>query len=197
MNIAAVTRKIFAVRGIHYFFTRFGGSTLRRLSFDEKYRSGEWKFEGDNPELARLVEQHSNNGHILILGCGSAPIASALNPESFRSVLGIDLSPEAIASAKKRAGEKIRFEVGDMTRFQCCKNYDVILFSDSLNYVNWFARRWLLKKLCRHLTPHGRIIVVTAEPERYAGILRMIRRHFTVELDRKLACSSRHVLTFC
>lgn len=191
-----LVRRILSVRGIHYLATRFGGNRLRSLSFDEKYRSGDWNFTNDDPDLVRLVEEYGASGHILVLGCGTAPIAGALKPASFQSLLGIDLSQEAIAAANKRANEKIRFEVADMVGFRCPRDYDVILFSDSLNYVSWLARRRLLQKLCRHLTPRGRMMVVIAAPARYAGILRMIRRHFEVEVDRSLRGSQRHVLVF-
>src|ERR1700728_4624516 len=107
-----LVQKFLGLRGIHYFATRFGWRSLRRISFDEKFRKGDWIFAGENPDLVQLVEKYSSNGHILALGCGTASIAGALNPQSFQSFLGLDLSVEAIARACKYANDKIRFECG-------------------------------------------------------------------------------------
>jgi trans-aconitate methyltransferase len=189
-------RRFLSLRGIHYAVTRFGGKRLRSLSFDGKFQSGDWNFNSENPDLVHLVETYCFNGHILALGCGTAPIASALNAASFQSFLGIDLSEKAIGIANNRANESIRFEVGEMVGYQCRRNYDVILFSDSFYYVNRFSRKKFLRRLCRSLTPRGRIIVSLAQPMRYASILTMIQSNFTVEVDRSLGGAQGHVLVF-
>jgi len=189
-------QKALRIRGIHWLITRFGGKRLCRLSFDEKYKSGDWAFGSETRDLVQLVEKYSSSGHVLALGCGAAPIAGALNPVSYRSFLGIDLSSEAIAIARKQANNRIRFETGDMVSYRCSRKYDVILFPDSLYYVPFFARKRLLVKLCRGLTARGKIIVVIAHPDRYAGILKMIRQNFAVDVDRELEGTKRHVLVF-
>jgi SAM-dependent methyltransferase len=189
-------KKILGMRGIHYLVTRFGWKGLRRLSFDEKFRKGDWIFNGENPDLVQLVESYSGKGHILALGCGTASIAGVLNPESFQSFLGVDLSTEAISLAGKHANEKIRFECGDMLQFQCPRKYNVILFPNSLNYAERLSRKKLLRTLSLSLAPGGRIIVSLAQPARYEGIINMIREEFSVEVDRDLQSAGGRVLVF-
>ena len=188
--------RLLSLRGVHYLATRFGGRKLRSLSFDRKFTSGDWNFSSESPDLVELVEKYCRNGHILVLGCGAAPIAGALNPARFQSLLGIDLSREAIAAANKHANERICFGLGDMAAYQCTRGYDVILFSNSFYYLRWWSRKSLLRRLSRSLTPDGRIIVSLAQPARYSGILAMIRSHFAVDVDRELHGAGGHVLVF-
>jgi 2-polyprenyl-3-methyl-5-hydroxy-6-metoxy-1,4-benzoquinol methylase len=181
-----IVHKLLGLRGAHYFASRFGWKELRSASFDEKFRNGDWIFSGENPDLVRLVEEHCHNGHILTLGCGTAPIAGALNPERFQSFLGVDLSTEAIHLARKHANEKVHFETGDMLKHRCQRRYDVILFPNSIYYVSWWSQKRLLRKLRRQLSPNGKMIITLAQPVRYAKILKMVRENFNIELDRDL-----------
>jgi trans-aconitate methyltransferase len=188
-------RRFLALRGVHYLASRYGWKKLRALSFDGKYRAGDWVFSDENPDLVHLVEEYAREGHILVLGCGTAPIASALDANAFQSFLGVDLSEEAIAMANKRATAKIRFQGGDMENYQCARQFNVIVFPDSFNYVSLSSQKDVLQKLCRSLLPQGRIIVSISQPARYAGILDMIRGNFRVEVDKSLQ-SAGHVLVF-
>jgi trans-aconitate methyltransferase len=197
MNASALSDRLLQIRGVHWLASRFGGVRLRRLSFDAKFRNGTWDFQNESPSLVRLVEQYSGGGHILVLGCGACPIASALPVSSYTSLLGVDLSPEAVALASSRHNlPNVRFEVHEMREFQCAQLYDVILFSDSLYYVQRSLREKLLRRLSRHLSPNGHIVVAIAEPQRYAPILEMIRANFQVDVDGPLKHEQRHVLVF-
>src|ERR1041385_2690915 len=154
-------------RGVHWLVTRFGPRKLRSLSFDEKFKSGVWRFDDESPGLARLVEKHAAGGHILVMGCGSSSIATQLSASSFESLLGVDISAEALQRSEKLGNEKVKFQMADMLEFRCPRRYDVILFAESLYYVRYGARRKLLKRMSQSLTPLGRIIVVIARSEEH------------------------------
>jgi trans-aconitate methyltransferase len=196
-NMVELAQRILSLRGIHYLATRLGGRRVRNLSFDGKFIRGDWDFDRESPDLVELVEQYCSNGHLLVLGCGTAAIAGALNPAAFQSLLGVDISQEAIVRANKHANDKIRFAIGDMLDYRCSRRYDVILFSNSLNYISCRSAKRVLRRLCASLTPQGKIIVSIAQPVRYASVIRMIRCHFTVEVDRVLQWGEGHVLVFC
>jgi len=191
-----ICNRLLGIPVVHWFATRIGPARLRARSFDVKYRSGEWDFRSDSRDLARLVEEYINKGHLLVLGCGTCSIVRDLTPNSFTSLLGIDLSVEAITRARRSSGSRERFEVGDMLTFQCQQQYDVVLFSESLYYVPGRHRAALLHSLRANLTDTGRVIVTIAEPKRYAAILKAIRLAFDVEVDRALDSGERHVLVF-
>jgi SAM-dependent methyltransferase len=193
--LARWLRSFLCFPGVQYLTTRLGGRNLRRWSFDEKFRSGEWNFVSEaSSELVRTVERYAGQGNILMLGCGTASLASALNPESFRSLLGVDLSPEAIARARERANHKVRFEVGDMLQFTSAEKFSVIVFSESLYYIKSWQRQKLLERAAQMLAPGGRIVVTVAQPDRFAGMLRMMRQNFQIAEERNFPGSSRRLV---
>jgi trans-aconitate methyltransferase len=191
----AILRRILTLPGFQFFATRFGGSSLRRISFDEKFRRGDWNFS-PGAEFTQTLERYGNGGDILMLGCGSASVAGAMKSESYRSILGLDISGEAINRASKHQSDRIKFELGDMETFECPRQFDAILFSESLYYVGPFKRLPLLKRLAKSLTTTGVIIVTIAQPGRYSNLIEIIRREFDVVEDRKFSGSDRQLLVF-
>lgn len=190
-------KQLLAARGIHYFVTRFCPARLRGLAFDEKYRRGDWNFKGESSdELPSVIRKHLRGGDLLVLGCGGASILDSFEPAAFTSVLGVDLSTEAVRLASRFARNNIVFQVGDMVTFQCPKDYDVILFSESLYYVPSSRQEELLKRLAGHLKPGGVFIVTLAQAKRYHAIIELIRRSFNVLEDRKFENSERQLLVF-
>jgi trans-aconitate methyltransferase len=167
------------------------------MSFDEKFRNGHWNFAASrSSELVDVVEKHLGSGALLVMGCGTGSLIGALKPESFSSVLGIDMSAEAITRAREHTARNVVFEQGDILKYESDKKFSVILFSESLYYIKPWRRRGLLSKLRRNLEPEGTFIVTIAQPSRYAGIIRMIRRNFQVLEDRRFTNSERHLIVF-
>src|SRR5580704_15021259 len=121
-------KRILAAKGIHYLATRFGPARLRGMAFDEKYKRGDWNFSEDGAEMPLVVSKYLHGGDLLMLGCGSATLLGQFEPGAFRSVLGLDLSEEAIRQAREIKRENISFQVADMVTFPCPRPYDVILF---------------------------------------------------------------------
>ena len=195
--MSALFQRFLQLQGIHWLATRVGTRKLRSLTFDGRFQTGIWDFSTESPGLVSLVERYSAGGRILVLGCGSCPIAGLLSPASFTSFVGVDLSPEALVRARRYSAPGVTFELGDMVTYECRQPVDVILFSDSLYYVPPFSRQRLLSRLATRLTDRGRIVVAIAQPRRYDGILEMVRRNFAVELDQELdGEAGRHVLVF-
>ena len=185
------------MRGIHGLVTRYGPKWLRVMAFDEKYRSGDWDFSQDNSsELVELVADRVHHGDILIMGCGSASFLAQLDPASYNSILGIDLSTEAVRLARQHASSRVRFEIADMTQFEWTQPYDVILFSESIYYVSASVREPLLVKLSKCLKADGCFIVTIAQPNRYEAILTMIRENFDMLEDRCFQGSKRRLMVF-
>jgi 2-polyprenyl-3-methyl-5-hydroxy-6-metoxy-1,4-benzoquinol methylase len=193
MNI----RRILAAKGIHYLVTRFGPQSLRRMAFDEKYRVGDWRFKNDSSgELPDLVRKYVRKGDLLMLGCGGAAVLEGLKQGDLTSALGVDLSDEAIRLANRYASESIRFKTGDMETFISDSHYDVILFSESLNYIPLANQEKLLQRLGNYLKKGGVFIVTFAQAKRYSAMIEGIRKHFQVREDRPFRGSSRHLLVF-
>ena len=89
-------------------------------SWDNEYRDGTWKYLETIGSLAGQVSilgycQYLAPNSILDVGCGAGFLASKLKVLPYKSYLGIDISAEAIAQARKLQDERIQFAVADAT----------------------------------------------------------------------------------
>src|SRR3954470_24224873 len=97
------------------------------MDWDEVYR-GESDFEGappwnigePQPELAALIRDGKVRSDVLDAGCGHAELSLALAAEG-HTVVGIELTPTAVAAARKSAEERnlanATFVQDDITTF--------------------------------------------------------------------------------
>jgi SAM-dependent methyltransferase len=97
------------------------------MDWDDVYR-GEARFEGPppwnigepQPELAALIRDGKVRSDVLDAGCGHAELSLALAADGY-TVVGIELTPTAVAAAKKAAQERnlpnATFVQDDITTF--------------------------------------------------------------------------------
>jgi len=193
-----IMKGVFSKRGIFYILTRFGGSSLRRRALDCNYVTGGWDLldKERSPEMTEVVKKYIGQGDILELGCGVGTLADTLGPEAFKSYVGVDASREAISKALRTKNAKMDFVVGDIQSYKCKRKYDLIIFEESLYYVNPFFRRRVLKKNAQHLKDNGLFIVTVADPQRFAKMIRMICKNFEIAEKRHFSGSDRLLLVF-
>ena len=83
---------------------------------------------------------------VVDLGCGTGePTANLHGRLRARETLGIDNSPQMLARAGPHAGDGLRFELGDIARFEAQAEYDVVFSNAALHWVEDHAavlRRW-------------------------------------------------------
>ena len=187
--------KVASWPGVLYVLTRFGGKRGRCIALDRYYVSGEWDYfeNAHSREIVKVVETYARGGRILEMGCGPGGLAKCLDSNSFAFYLGVDASPEAMRRAWKLESDRMRFEVGEIQTYRCREKYDVIVFDESLYYAPFFRRR-LLRRYAASLLPGGHFVVTVAHPGRFAGMIRMIRKNFTVVEDRSPSLGSKRVL---
>jgi 2-polyprenyl-3-methyl-5-hydroxy-6-metoxy-1,4-benzoquinol methylase len=190
-----VFERLMGVRGMHFIASRFGGAGLRAAAFDQKFRNGAWNFDVD-VEVGLLLERYGRNGTVLIMGCGAAAGLGEVDAKTFSSVLGVDISTEALQRASRHSAPNIKFQQCDMLKFKSSELYDLVVFSESLYYVPRFRRKSFLKKHSESLKPSGCFVVTVAQPQKFISILRMIRRNFRVVEDRGFEGSNRHLIVF-
>lgn len=97
------------------------------MDWDSAYRQ-EGQFDGPppwnigepQPELATLIDAGKVRGNVLDAGCGYAELSLALAGDGY-TVVGIELTPTAVAAAKKAAAERnlpnATFVQDDITSF--------------------------------------------------------------------------------
>lgn len=79
-----------------------------------------WNIGEPQPELAALIDAGKVTGEVLDAGCGYAELSLALAAQGY-TVVGIELTPTAVAAAKKAAAERnlttATFAQDDITSF--------------------------------------------------------------------------------
>lgn len=134
------------VRKAHNFLRRlvqwYGPEPAKRHLWNDEFADGRWScLEKTGDESVHLkVEKYADNGCILDLGCGPGTTSLELNPAAFSSYTGVDISNVAIEKARARAQETGRADCNeycqaDILTYEPARQYNVILYGDSIYYV--------------------------------------------------------------
>ena len=106
---------------------RLGNMSFELLDWDDAYREQggfegppPWNIGEPQPELAALIAAGKVRSDVLDAGCGVAELSLSLAADGY-TVVGLDISPTAIAAATKAAQERglstASFERADITPF--------------------------------------------------------------------------------
>jgi SAM-dependent methyltransferase len=115
------------------------------------------------PEFAKRLNLTSART-LLDLGGGAGTNAIAFcrhYPELSATVFDLPATLRVTERTVKEAGleERILLRAGDFNRDPLGGPYDLILMSDILHYQSFATNAALVKKVCAHLTPGGRLII--------------------------------------
>ncbi|WP_019419704.1 class I SAM-dependent methyltransferase [Paenibacillus sp. OSY-SE] len=108
--------------------------------WDEEYKSNVWDYLSDITEYARYsvvygyIRKFIAEEGILDMGCGTGILYDILLDSEKEGYTGVDLSQEAIKMASTKTSKNI-FHCGDINHYVPEKQYDVIVFNESLHYV--------------------------------------------------------------
>jgi SAM-dependent methyltransferase len=154
-------------------------------AWDREYRDGQWKYLESIGSIGGQVSivgyaQFLRPETILDVGCGAGLLANKLKLLPFRSLLGIDISPEAVAQANTAfADARTSFAVCDADRFETDRSFDAIIFNQCMYYLP--DPRATLAHYARLLTPTGRVIVSMCDNARSRAMWPLIERAMAVE----------------
>lgn len=100
----------------------------------------------------------------LDVGCGIGRWSKELAARG-HEVTGFDLSPYMIEQARRQAGGRCAFEVGDVAALRLNRRFDFILCVTVVQHVTDSARALeSIRRLAEHLTPSGRLVMLEAAP---------------------------------
>ena len=111
--------------------------------WDIEYTRGDWDYLrgfGEEVRYAALAgcitgRDRDSPKLVLDLGCGTAILREHLPQESLERYTGVDLSNEAVASARLRGHERSTFIAASIDEWQPDRYYDTIVFNEVLYYL--------------------------------------------------------------
>ncbi|MCZ8062314.1 class I SAM-dependent methyltransferase [Silanimonas sp.] len=132
--------------------------------------------------------------HVLDAASGEG-YGAALLARTATSVVGVDLSPEAVAHAQSRyGGPRLRFEQGDVLRLEgiADASLDLVVSFETLEHVD--EHDALLAAFKRVLKPEGLLVISTPDKHTYTDLAGQQNPHHVRELYREEfeALLSRH-----
>jgi SAM-dependent methyltransferase len=136
-------------------------SDVRRiLSKPRAYEAWSWLVGGDRGRRT-LVHDHVQpqpGERILDLGCGPGELLTYLTDVEY---VGVDVSEEYIARARRSPRDGAEFRVGDATRLDPdLKGFDVVLAFGVLHHLSDSQAERLLRSAAAALMPGGRFVSV-------------------------------------
>jgi SAM-dependent methyltransferase len=158
-----VRRTLTFARG---FLLSYGPMTIKKAVWNKEFSGGKWNFIDDTSSdcIYTHLEAHARGGDILDLGCGPGNTANEIAEKAYRTYTGVDISESALAKGQKRTNESGRtaknsFVCSDFLSYAPTREFDVILFRESMYHVPQGQIRELLDKYSQHLTNSGVFIV--------------------------------------
>lgn len=158
-----VQRAITFARG---FLLSYGPTKFKKALWDKEFSSDKWDFIDNTASdcVYPHLEKYARGGDILDLGCGPGNTANELAESAYTTYVGVDISESALAKAVKRTNENGRaskntFVCSDFLGYMPTRDFDVILFRESMYHVPYGAVLELLDKYAKYLKSDGVFIV--------------------------------------
>ena len=185
---------------------RWGPTWLKSMVWHQEFKRGQFLHDLKSIGRSRIcndIERYSNNGDILDLGCSDGHVGLGLELEKYNKYIGVDISEIGIREAfekcrlsGKERSEKNSFHVGDISKYTPSSKFNVIMFKDSLYYINRLNIIKVLKRNQQYLMPNGVFIVEMDNIRRHEWIRDLIRTNFTVIEDNEETVKDFMVLIF-
>ena len=150
---------------------------IRQSLFDRKFRQSNdpWNYSSNHYESERIeaitavASQNRSIQSVLEVGCAQGSLLARLMHElPGASGWGIDVSPRAVAEARRQCGPGVHFSIGDATSWEPPHAFDLIVMCDVLYYIGSETRRHqLFQQLLPWLTPGGWVVLGSPSHRRY------------------------------
>jgi len=116
------------------------------------------RMEADHVERYRFACQLAADKSVLDIACGIGYAAPMYLQAGATDYLGVDLNPEVLQAAKDNySSEKACYLIGDITQFECGRQFDLISCFETIEHVPDF--RGALANLFQLLKPGGVLLV--------------------------------------
>ncbi len=179
----------------------YGTEKIKGYLWNIEFSRGRWDGLDKTPSdcVYQYIEKYADIGSILDLGCGSGSTGNELDATTYEHYTGVDISDVAIAKARKRSEEnrradKNRYFQSDIFSYVPTRQYDVILFRDSIYYVPSRKIKGMLDRYSKYLKRGGVFIVrMWNGNDKYRPIADTIESNFEV-VERYLSDQPKAVV---
>ena len=158
-----VQRALTFTRG---FLLSYGPTKIKKALWDKEFSGDKWNFIDDTASdcVYAHLEKHARGGDILDLGCGPGNTANELAENAYTTYLGVDISESALAKGVRRTNENGRagknsFVCSDFLSYMPPREFEVILFRESMYHIPYGSVMELLNKYSKYLKSNGVFIV--------------------------------------
>ena len=148
------------------FLASYGPSSVKKFLWDKDFSGDKWNFIDNTVGdcVYPYLEKYAQNGNILDLGCGPGNTANELSADAYRTYIGVDISEAALAKAVKRTAENGRseknsFACSDFLGYKPTKEFDIILFRESMYHIPYGQVLEILEKYSKSLKKGGVFVV--------------------------------------
>jgi 2-polyprenyl-3-methyl-5-hydroxy-6-metoxy-1,4-benzoquinol methylase len=179
---------------------KWSNTSVKSAIWDKEFASGQWASLDHTTEdiIYQYLDKYSNNGSILDLGCGAGNTGNELDEKTYHHYTGVDISKEAtqkaiIRSKANHRNNKNEYFASDIQTYTPGKQYDIILFRESIFYVPVNKIKNMLDGYSPHLKENGNFIVRMCDRYKYGRIVKLIRRHYTV-IEEYLENQNRSII---
>jgi SAM-dependent methyltransferase len=178
----------------------YGTGRVKKRLWDAEFSTGRWdcldRTSGDC--VYPYLERYANHGSILDLGCGSGSTGNELTTAAYEHYVGVDISDVAIAKAQERTEQnrrtdRNRYQQSDIFSYVPGRQFDVILFRDSIYYVPRKHITAMLERYAQFLNEGAVFIVRMADGDKYQDIVETIETHFAI-VDKHVADDPKAVV---
>jgi SAM-dependent methyltransferase len=175
------------------FLQAYGPKKIKRALWNTEFSRGRWECleSSVGNSVYQYIEKYANKGSVLDLGCGSGSTGNELDAAAYLDYTGVDISDVAIAKARVRTEENRRADKNsylqsDIFTYVPTRQFDVILFRDSIYYLPQAKIKRMLDRYSRYLKEGGVFIVtVWTVSGKYKKIVDMIEGSFDL-VERNL-----------
>jgi len=182
------------------FLASYGPSSVKKRLWDRDFSGDKWNFIDNTVGdcVYPYLEKYARNGDVLDLGCGPGNTANELNSDAYRNYVGVDISEVALAKAVKRTEENGRstknsFVRSDFLAYAPGRDFDIILFRESMYHIPYGQVMPILNKFSQNLKSDGVFIVRLYAGDHRPGVIKkrvaakldLIKREFDIVESRQ------------